>query len=46
MLNALNKADYVIANSKFTKKLVIKLGLNSEKIKVINPGCNYPIQDK
>tara|TARA_B110001452_G_scaffold12580_1_gene10366 strand:+ start:363 stop:1454 length:1092 start_codon:yes stop_codon:yes gene_type:complete len=44
MLNALNKADHVIANSNFTKNLVVKLGLQSEKIKVINPGCNYPIE--
>ena len=44
MLSALNKADFVIANSRFTKNLAIKLGLRSEKIKVINPGCNYPIQ--
>jgi len=44
MLNALDKADHVIANSKFTRDLVIKLGLSSKKIKVINPGCNYPIQ--
>ena len=44
MLNSLNKADYVIANSQFTKNLVIKLGLASENIRVINPGCNYPIE--
>jgi len=44
MLNALNKADYVIANSQFTKNLVIKLGLASKNIRVINPGCNYPIK--
>ena len=44
MLNSLNKADYVIANSHFTKNLVIKLGLSSENIRVINPGCNYPIE--
>ena len=44
MLNSLNKADHVIANSKYTKNLVIKLGLNSENVKVINPGCNYPIE--
>ena len=44
MLNSLNKADYVIANSQFTKNLVIKLGLSSENIRVINPGCNYPIE--
>ena len=44
MLKALDKANHVIANSKFTKDLVIKLGLGIEKIKVINPGCNYPIE--
>jgi phosphatidylinositol alpha-1,6-mannosyltransferase len=44
MLSALNKTDFVIANSRFTKNLAAKLGLRSEKIKVINPGCNYPIQ--
>ena len=44
MLTAFNKADYIIANSKFTKNLVIKLGLGSKKIRVINPGCNYPIE--
>jgi|TARA_B100001093_G_scaffold407249_1_gene395862 phosphatidyl-myo-inositol dimannoside synthase len=44
MLSALNKADYIIANSEFTKNLVIKLGLGFENIEVINPGCNYPIK--
>jgi phosphatidylinositol alpha-1,6-mannosyltransferase len=44
VLGALGKANYVIANSQFTKKLVIKLGFSSEKIQVINPGCNYPLQ--
>ena len=44
MLNALNKADFVIANSKFTKNLVTKLGFENNNIKVINPGCNYPIK--
>ena len=44
MLNALHKADYVIANSQFTKDLVVKLGLESENIRIINPGCNYPIK--
>ena len=46
MINALIKADHIIANSKFTKNLAVKLGLNSEKIKIINPGCNYPIEIK
>ncbi len=44
MLNALNKANYVIANSNFTKGLVIKSGYKKENIRVINPGCNYPIK--
>jgi len=41
VLNSLGKADFVIANSKFTKELGLKLGLKD--IHVINPGCNYPI---
>ena len=44
MLSSLNKANYVIANSEFTKNLAIKLGFKYDKIKIINPGCNYPIK--
>ena len=44
MLNSLKKSDYVIANSNFTKNLVVKFGLESSKVKVIHPGCNYPIE--
>ena len=44
MLNALSKADFVVANSEFTKNLIIKLGFNDNNIKVINPGCSYPIK--
>ncbi len=44
MIYALKKADFVIANSNFTKDLVIKLGYESDNVKVINPGCNYPIK--
>ena len=43
-LNALSKADLVIANSNFTKNLVTKLGFKNNNIRVINPGCNYPIK--
>ena len=39
-LKALSKADHVIANSRFTKELAIKLGVKADGIKVINPGCN------
>ena len=42
-VKALNKADHVIANSHFTKELAIKIGVKVEVIKIINPGCNYPI---
>ncbi len=41
VLTALAKADYVIANSKFTKEFAMKLGVKN--VTVINPGCNYPI---
>ena len=41
VLNALAKADHVIANSKFTKEFAMKLGVKN--VTVINPGCNYPI---
>ena len=44
MLKALNKARYVISNSEFTKKLAMKNGLQENKIRIINPGCNYPIK--
>ena len=42
VLKALNKADYVIANSKFTKELAMKIGV--KKVIIIHPGCDYPIQ--
>ena len=42
-VKALNKADYVVANSRFTKELAIKIGINVKDIRVINPGCDYPI---
>jgi phosphatidyl-myo-inositol dimannoside synthase len=43
VITALKKANYIIANSKFTKELAVKLGIKVENIKIINPGCNYPI---
>ena len=42
MLKALNKASYVISNSEFTKNLAISIGINPDKIIVINPGVNPP----
>ena len=44
MLRSLNKASFVVANSEFTKKLGMRNGLNENKIKIIHPGCNYPIK--
>ena len=44
MLNAFNKASYIISNSNFTKNLAIENGLNEKKIQIIHPGCNYPIK--
>ncbi|MDC1212842.1 glycosyltransferase, partial [Pelagibacteraceae bacterium] len=43
VIKSLNKANFIIANSRFTKELAIKLGVKVKNIKVINPGCNYPI---
>ena len=42
MIKALSKASNIVANSNFTKSLAIKMGIKND-IKVINPGCNYPI---
>lgn len=44
MISALKKADFIIANSNFTKGLVNKMGYKHNNIRVINPGCNYPIK--
>ena len=41
VIKSLKKANYVIANSRFTKELATNLGIKN--VKVINPGCNYPI---
>ena len=44
VLNVLNNVDVVVSNSKFTKNLAIKCGVDESKIIVINPGIN-PIQE-
>ncbi len=43
VLSVLNNIDYIIANSEFTKNLAIENGVNSNKIKIINPGV-YPVK--
>ena len=44
VLDVLNNVDTVIANSEFTKNLAIKIGVDEERIIVINPGIN-PAED-
>jgi len=44
MNKAFSKAKFIIANSKYTKDLATNMGLEINKIKIINPGTNYPIQ--
>ena len=44
LIKVLNNAQKVIANSKYTKSLAIELGVNEDKIIVINPGID-PIKD-
>ena len=41
-IKSTNNADYIISNSNFTKKLAIKVGINSSKIHVIFPGIPKP----
>jgi phosphatidyl-myo-inositol dimannoside synthase len=42
LVKSTNKADFIIANSHFTKELAIKVGINPLKIKVIHPGIPKP----
>ena len=44
ILKVLNSVDHVVSNSKYTKDLAIGCGVNSNKIKIINPGIN-PIEE-
>ena len=48
MLKSINRADFVISNSHFTKNLGINVGINKSKIHVIFPGIKKPniIQEK
>ena len=40
ILKVLNNVEKVVANSNYTKNLAIKIGVNEEKITVINPGVD------
>ena len=43
LIKSTNKANFIIANSNFTKELAIKVGIDSSKIRVIFPGIRKPI---
>ena len=43
VLNVLNNVEKVVANSKYTKNLAISLGVEENRVIVINPGIN-PVQ--
>ncbi len=40
VLEVLNNVDHVVANSNFTKKLAIEIGVEEKRIQVINPGID------
>ena len=42
IIKSTNNADYIIANSNFTKELAIKIGIKPSKISVIFPGVPRP----
>ena len=44
LINILNNVDHVISNSLFTKELAIRVGVNEDKISVINPGIDDAIE--
>ena len=44
MNKAFRKTKFIIANSKYTKELGMNVGLEKEKIHIIHPGTNYPIE--
>ena len=42
LIKSTNKANFIIANSNFTKNLAIKVGIDPSKITVIFPGIKKP----
>ena len=44
MNKAFKKTEFIIANSKYTKELGVRMGLEKDKIHIIHPGTNYPIK--
>ena len=44
VLSVLNNVDHIVSNSQYTKDLAINLGVNGDKIYVINPGV-FPVKE-
>ena len=44
VLSVLNNVDHIVANSNYTKNLAIDLGIQEEKIVIINPGIDPVIE--
>jgi phosphatidylinositol alpha-1,6-mannosyltransferase len=44
MNKSFRKAKFIIANSRYTEDLAISMGLEKNKIHVINPGTYYPVK--
>ena len=42
LIKSTNNVDFIIANSNFTKKLAIKVGIDASKINIIFPGIPKP----
>ena len=42
LIKSTNNADFIIANSNFTKELAIRVGINPSKIHIIFPGIQKP----
>jgi phosphatidylinositol alpha-1,6-mannosyltransferase len=40
---ALRQANRVLANSRFTKELIQRIGVDADKIDVVHPGCNIDL---
>ena len=44
VLSVLNNVDHIVSNSQYTKDLAVNLGVNGDKINVINPGV-FPVKN-